>query len=91
MAPVARVRIDPDSKQDRQFIVIGFATFSHSTPLHCAIRPLGTLFFSPPPPCVLGHGVGVMGMPGYVAVLPTSYGYQVCFLYILVHLKGLVK
>ena len=51
-APAARIRINPDSKQDRQFIVIGFTTFSHSTPLHCAIRPLGTLssFLPPPPP-----------------------------------------
>ena len=50
--PAACVRNNPDNKQDRQFIVIGFATFSHSTPLHCAIRPLGTLFsfLSPPPP-----------------------------------------
>ena len=30
-------------------------------------------------------------MLGYVAVPPTVYGYQVCFLYILVHLKGLIK
>ena len=53
-----------------QFIVIGFTTFSHFTPLHCAICPLVTLFsffFKPPPPP------------------------NVTFLYILVHLKGLVK
>ena len=69
---VARVRNNPNSKQDRQFIVIQFTTFSHSTPLHCAICPLGTLFsffFEPPPPplanpCVLGLGVGVMGNAG---------------------------
>ena len=42
--PAARVSNIPDSKHDRQLIVIGFTTFSHSTPLHCAIRPLGTLF-----------------------------------------------
>ena len=30
-------------------------------------------------------------MLGYVAVPPTVYGYQVCFLYILVHVKGLVN
>ena len=56
---------------------------------------LGTLFsfFEPPSlyPCVLGLGVGVMGNVGYVAIPPTVYGYQVCFLYNLVHLKGLVK
>ena len=68
--PAARVRNNPDSKQHRLFIVIGFTTFSHSTPLHCAILPLGTLFsfFEPPPPlanpCVLGLGVGVMGNAG---------------------------
>ena len=51
-APAVRIRNNPTSKQDRQFIVIGFTTFSHSTPLHCAIRPLGTLvsFLRPPPP-----------------------------------------
>ena len=50
-APAARVQINPNNKQDRQFIVIGFTTFSHSTPLHYAIHPLGTLFsFLPPPP-----------------------------------------
>ena len=51
--PAASVQNNPDSKQDRQFIVIGFTTFSHATPLHCAIRPLGTLFsfLTPPPPC----------------------------------------
>ena len=51
-------------------------------------------FFEPPPPpypCVLVLGVGVMGNVGYVAIPPTVYGYQICFLYNLVHLKGLVK
>ena len=33
----------------------------------------------------------ITGMLGYVAIPPTIYGYQVCFLYILVHFKGLVK
>ena len=62
--PAVRIRNNPDSKQDRQFIVIGFTTFSHSTPLHCAIRPLGTLFsfLSPPPPPLIhvcwGLGLG---------------------------------
>ena len=43
-APAAcHVRNNPDSKQDRQFIVVGFSLFSHSIPLHCAISPLGTL------------------------------------------------
>ena len=67
--PAARVRNIPDSKQDRQFIVIGFTTFLHSTPLHSAIHPSGTLFsLSPPPPLanpyVLDLGVGVMGNAG---------------------------
>ena len=50
--PAARVRNHSDSKQGRQFDVIVFPTFSYSTPLHWAIRPLGTLFsfLSPPPP-----------------------------------------
>ena len=70
-APTAHIRNNPSSKEDTQFVVIGFTTFSHSTPLHYAIRPLGTLFsfLSPPPPppadpCVLGLGVGVMGNAG---------------------------
>ena len=69
-APAARLRNIPDSKQDMQFIVVGFTTFSHSTPLHCAICPLGTLssfFDTPPPPAdprVLGLGVGVMENAG---------------------------
>ena len=65
--PAARVRNNSDSKQGGQFYVIVFPTFSHSTPLHWAISPFGTLFsfLSPPPPlvypCALGLGVGVMG------------------------------
>ena len=49
--PAACVRNNSDNNQGRQFYVIAFPTFSHSTPLHCAIRPLGTLFsfLSPPP------------------------------------------
>ena len=72
--PAARVRNNPDSKQDRQFIGIVFPLFSHSTPLHCAIHPLTLFFFfdSPPPPpaypCVLGLGVGVMGNVALVGV-----------------------
>ena len=43
--PAVRTRNNPNNKQGRQFIVIGFTIFSHTTPLHCAICPLGTLFF----------------------------------------------
>ena len=81
-------------KRTRTLLTTGvFTTFSHSTPLHCAIHPLGTLFsfLSPPPPidpCVLGLGVGVTGN---AVLCSTVYWYQVCFLYILVHLKGLVQ
>ena len=61
-APVAHVRNNSNSKQDRQFIVIVFPTFSHSTPLHCAMPPWETLFsFLPPPPlpvCVGARGWG---------------------------------
>ena len=32
-----------------------------------------------------------MGNVGYIAIPPTVYGYQACFLHNLVHLKGLVK
>ena len=62
--PAARVRIHPDIKQDRQFIVIGLTTFSHSTPLHCAICPSGTLFsfLPPPPPLPLTHVCWGLGL-----------------------------
>ena len=94
-APALCVGNNSDNKQDRQFIVVVFTTFSHSTLYTVQYVPWGTLFsvLSPPSPypCVLGLGVGVMGNVVYVAILPTVYGYQVCFLYDLVHLKGFVK
>ena len=83
--PAAHVRNTPNSKQDRQSIVIGFTTFSHSTPLHCAIHPFGTFFsfFAPPPPppradpCVLGLGVGVMGNFGLWAMGHSTHNLRV--------------
>ena len=41
-ARAARVGNNSYSKQDRQFIVIVFTVFAHSTPPHCAIEPSKT-------------------------------------------------
>ena len=79
------VRNNPNSKQDKQFIVTGFTTFSHSTPFALCNTSLGDFFLlSPPPPpplirVCLGLGVGVMGNAG------------LCSRSVLVHLKGLIK
>ena len=88
--------IIPSAHKTRNSLLLDSLLFDN--PSLCTVQHVlgdSFFFFEPPPPtanpCVLGLGVGVMGNAGLCS--RSAHGLQVpsSFLYILVHLKGLVK